>query len=99
MTNCLECNDSELEVFRLVDLAHPAFAYRMEDAEASEDKLSGLKSGVAEVNQAIEVSQRRVDRLGALQLRLYQLLKVHPEFVIFAASRMDEGRTVFCALF
>src|SRR5258708_12669180 len=75
MTDCLECDDSELQVFRFIHLAHPAFADWPNDAEASKHELARLKTSFIVVQEPVEMSQRSIKQSGVLLFGLEKLLE------------------------
>src|SRR5882757_10897925 len=77
MTDCLEGDDSELQVFRFIHLAHPAFADWPNDAETSKHELAWLKTSSVVVQESIEISEWSVKRSRVFLFGLEKLLEAH----------------------
>jgi hypothetical protein len=77
MTDCFESDDSKLQVFRFIHLAHSAFADWPNDAEAPKNELAWLKASFVVVQEPVEMSERNVKRSRVLLFGFKKLLEAH----------------------
>ncbi len=98
VTDCLESDGAELQVFRFIHLAHTAFADRANNAKTPKNELAWLKASAPVIQKSVEVSKWSVKRSGSLLFGLEKLFKVHLQFEIPAADRVYKCRTILRVL-
>lgn len=77
VTDCLESDCPQLQIFRFINLAHPTFADRANDAETPKDKLSWPEPGTSVAQEPVEMSDRCVKRPGIFLFGLEKLFEMH----------------------
>lgn len=98
VTDCLESNGAELQIFRFINLTHPAFSDWASDAKTSKYEFARFEASASFIQKSVEISQRCIEQSSFSLLGLDELFEMHLQFDIRATRRIYEGCAILRVL-